>query len=66
MEEKCPRSSPITLIGVLKAPVQGEEVERIRKIKRATSELQKEAALVIKEDLDIEERREGLKITQSK
>ena len=44
-----PRSSPITLIGVPKALVQGEEVERIRKRKRATLELQKEATLVVKE-----------------
>ena len=42
-EEKCPRSSPLTLTGVLKAPIQGERVERTRKIKRATSELQRKA-----------------------
>ena len=33
-EEKCPRSSLITLIGVLKTPAQDEEVERARKKKQ--------------------------------
>ena len=30
-KEKCLRSSPLSLTRVLKAPVQGEEVERKRK-----------------------------------
>ena len=38
-EEKWPRSSPLTLTGVLKALVQGKEVMRTRKRKRETSEL---------------------------
>ena len=54
--EKCSRSSPITLTGALKAPVQGEEVERIRKRKRATSELKREATLTIEEELETEEK----------
>ena len=65
-EEKCLRSSPLILIGVLKALVQGEEVERTRKRKRATSELQIEIAPVTEEELEIEEKEgRGLKITQS-
>ena len=36
-EERCPRSSPLTLTGVLKAPAQGEEVERARKRKIVAS-----------------------------
>ena len=38
-EKRCPKTSPLTLIGVLKAPVESEEEERrekpIRKRKRA-------------------------------
>ena len=65
-EEKCPRSSHITFTGVLKALVQGEEVERTRKRKRATSELQGEVVSIAKERLETEEIGEGgLKITQS-
>ena len=56
-----------------KALVQGEEGERTRKRKRATSELQKEAALAAEVDLKREEKGGGggggggggLKITQS-
>ena len=33
-EEKCPRSSLITLIGVLKTPTRDEEVERAKKKKQ--------------------------------
>ena len=33
IEDRCPRSSPLTLTGFLKAPAQGEEVERARKKK---------------------------------
>ena len=38
-EEKCLISSPLTLTGVLKALIRGEDVERIKKRKRATSEM---------------------------
>ena len=58
-EEKYPRSSPLTLTGVLKAPAQGEEVERTRKRKRAASELLREAAPTAEEELETEEIREG-------
>ena len=65
-EEKCLRSSPLTLTGVLKAPVQVEEVERTRKSKRETSELQGEAIPTVEKTLETEERVVGgLKITQS-
>ena len=33
-EEKSLKASPLTLIGALKASIEGEEVERIRKRKR--------------------------------
>ena len=36
-EEKCPSASPLTRIGVLKTPAQGEEVERARKRNRAAT-----------------------------
>ena len=36
-KEKCLRPSPLTLTGDLKTPAHGEEVERARKIKRATT-----------------------------
>ena len=55
MEEKCLRSSPLTLTGVLKALVQGEEVERIRKRKRETSELQRETTPTAEEEVETEE-----------
>ena len=55
MEEKCPRSSPLTLTRVLKALIQGEEVERTRNRKRATSKLQREATLAAEEELETEE-----------
>ena len=65
-EEKCPRSSPITLTRVLKAPVQGEEVERTRKSKWATSKLQRKTAPTVEEEIETEERGGGgLKTTQS-
>ena len=54
-EEKCLRSSPLTITGVLKAQVQGEEVERTRKRKRVTSELQGEAVPTTEERLETEE-----------
>ena len=46
-EEKCPRSSPLTLTGVLKTPAQGEEVERARKRKRADTYFPREAAPIV-------------------
>ena len=46
-EEKCLRASPLTLTGVLKTPAQGEEVERVRKRKRATTELPREATFIV-------------------
>ena len=33
-EEKCPKASHLTLIGVLKTLAEGEEVERIKKRRR--------------------------------
>ena len=43
-EVRCSRSSPLTLTRVLKAPAQGEEVERDRKRKRVASKLPREVA----------------------
>ena len=55
--EKCPRFSPLTLTGVLKAPVQGEEVERTRKRKMTTSELQGEVVPTVEERLETEKKK---------
>ena len=48
-KKKCLRSSPLTLTGVLKNPTHGEEVERVRKRKRAAIELPKEATSTVEE-----------------
>ena len=37
IEDKCPRSSHLTLTGVLKTLAQGKEVERARKMKRSAT-----------------------------
>ena len=55
-EEKYPRSSHITLTRVLNALVQGEEVERTRKSKRVTSELQRKTTPIVEEEIESEER----------
>ena len=55
-EEGCPRASPLTLTRVLKDLAQGEEVERARKRKRATTELPRKAAPAVEKELEIEER----------
>ena len=39
----------------LKAPVLGKEVERTRKIKKATSELQREVTPIAEEELETKE-----------
>ena len=49
-KEKCPRSSPLTLIGVLKTLTHGEEVERARKRKRTATELPREATPAAEEE----------------
>ena len=61
-EENCPRSSPLTLTGVLKAPVHSEEVKRTRKRKRETSKLQRKVAPTVEEEPETEEMG-GFKIT---
>ena len=53
-KERCSRSSPFTLTRVLKAPTQGEEVERTRKRKRATTELLRETTPIVEEEPEIE------------
>ena len=58
-EEKCLRSSPLTLTRVLKAPIQVEEVDRTRNRKMATLELQGEAVPTVEERLETEERKGG-------
>ena len=63
-EERCPRSSPFTLTGVLKAPTQGEEVERARKKKITASELPREAAPIAIEEPKTKEIG-GLKTTKA-
>ena len=49
-EEKCPRSSHLIFIGVLKTLAQGEEVNKERKRKRTTTELPREAILEVGEE----------------
>ena len=49
------KTFPLTLNRILKAPTQGEEVERTRNIKRATTELPKETVLTIEEEPEREE-----------
>ena len=54
-EEKCPRSSPLTLTMVLKTPAQREEVEITRKRKKAYTDLPREAAPAVEEEPETEE-----------
>ena len=54
-EEKCPRSSPLTLTRVLKAPAQSEEVERARKRKRADTDFPRDAVPTVEEEPKNEE-----------
>ena len=63
-EEKSTKASPLTLIGVLKTPVEGEEVERIRK-RRRTKEQPRKTILIVEaeEECDNEERGVFSKIT---
>ena len=55
IEEKCPRSSSLTLTMVLKTPAQGEEVERARKRKITYTDFPREVAPAAEEELEIEE-----------
>ena len=50
IEEKCLRAFPLTLTRGLKTPAQGEEVERVRKRKRAAPKLPREATPTAKEE----------------
>ena len=52
-KEKCPRAFHLTLTRVLKTPACGEEVERVRKRKRATAKLPRETAPTAGEELEI-------------
>ena len=58
-KEKFLRASPLTLTRVLKALVHSEEVERIRKRKRETLELQGEEVLTVEERIETEEMEGG-------
>ena len=48
-EEKCSKASPLTLIGITKGPVEGEEEERIensrKRLRAKTVEVPKEPVL---------------------
>ena len=63
-KERCPRSSPLTLTGVLKALAWDEEVERARNMKKAASKLPREATPRVDEEPKTEEIG-GFKTTQS-
>ena len=57
-EEKSLKPSPLTLTGVLKTPVKGEEVERIRKRRRIEEQPRETIPTVeVEGELEIEERR---------
>ena len=58
-EEKNPKSSPLTLTGVLKTPVEGEEVERIRK-RRRTKEQLKETISTVEAEGEFENEERGI------
>ena len=59
-EEKSPKATPLTLIGALKAPVGGEEIERIRKRKRTEEQLREPVPTVeAEEDNDSAKERGG-------
>ena len=61
-EDKCLRSSPLTLTRVLKAPTQGEEEKRARKRNRVALELPKEATFTAKEEIETEEKGGGWRL----
>ena len=54
-KERYLTASPLTLTRVLKAPAYGEEVERVRKRKRAATKLPREATPTIEEKPETEE-----------
>ena len=58
-EEKSLKPSPLTLTRVLKTPVEGKEVKRIRKRKMVEKELPRETVPIVeaKEEFENEERR---------
>ena len=58
-EEKSPKASPLTLAGVLKTLVEGEEVERIRK-RRSTEEQPRETILRLEDDGEFENEERGV------
>ena len=49
-EEKCPRSSLLTLTMVIKTPAQGEEIEIARKRKIVDIDLPREAAATVEKE----------------
>ena len=61
-EDKCLKASPITLIGVLKTPAEGEEVERIKKRKTMEKEQSRETVPTVEAEEEFEnEERGGIK-----
>ena len=58
-EEKSPKASPLTLTGVHKTPVEGEEAERIRK-RRSTEEQARETILTLEVEGEFENEERGV------
>ena len=66
IEEKCPKVSPLTLIGVLKTSTEDEEVERIKKRKMVDKEQPRETIPLVEAEEGFENEERGVsKIIQS-
>ena len=64
-KEKSPKAFPLTPTGVLKTPIEGEEVERIKK-RRRTEEQPRETVLVVEAEEEFVNEKGGVsKIIQS-
>ena len=66
-DERCPKTSPLTLIGVLKAPMEIKEGEMrekpTKKIKRVeTEDAKDQAPIVVYDEEDIGEENEGFEV----
>ena len=58
-EEQSPKASPLTLIGLLKSPVEGEEEKRIRKRKMVETKQPREPVLTVEDEDELEHEERG-------
>ena len=58
-EENSPKASPLTLTGVLKPPIEGEEVERIRKRKIVETEQPRESVPLVEAEAELKHEKLG-------